>query len=188
MLSKEITKLTGVNLRADETDLPEHDATKCVNLDPSVRPGSVVVRRGRTDLGGTTLSDLILRYLAKVNGFRYEIAGRRIYRDMVAITADNTLDSDKVQTSIVPFRDLDDAYIWAFVADDAIMVKDNGTVLYQWGIDLVPTPDPQIVNQTGKDPTDTITAGTYTGAVTQIRFVDPDTQGPDFVGEIEGAL
>lgn len=188
MLSKEIRQLAGVNLRQDETDIDDKNATKAVNLDPSVRAGSVVVRRGRSDLGGQTLSDLILRYLAKVNGFRYQIAGRKIYRDMVAITAAETLDSDQRETTIVPFRDLSDAYIWAFVADDATMLKDNGTVLYQWGIDLIPTPDPQICNQTGKTASDTITAGRYTAAVTQIRFVNPDIQGPDFVGEIEGAL
>ncbi len=188
MITKETTRLTGVNLRADETDLPDDAAVKSVNVDPSVRPGSTVVRRGRSDLGGQTLADLILRYLSKVNGFRYQIAGRTIYRNMVAITTRSTLDNRARETSIVPFRDLSDAYIWAFVADDAIMLKDNGTVLYQWGIDLIPDPDPQISNETAKISTDTIVAGTYTGAVTQIRFVNPDVQGPDFVGEIEGAL
>ena len=107
---------------------------------------------------------------------------------MIAITTSETLDERQIETSIQSFRDLSDAYIWAFIADDAVMLKDNGTVLYQWGIDLVPTPDPQICNQTGKTSGDTITAGRYTGAVTQIRFVNPDVQGPDFVGEIEGAL
>ena len=188
MLDKTITSLGGVNLRVDETDVQDSDATKSVNLDPSVRVGSVVVRRGRTTLEDATLSDLILRYLSKVNGFRYEIAGRTIYRDMVAITSTETLDERQIETSIQAFRDLSDAYIWAFIADDAVMLKDNGTVLYQWGIDLLPTPDPQMCNQTGKLPSDTIEAGIYTAAVTQIRFVNPDVQGPDFVGEIEGAL
>ncbi len=188
MLNKSVTILSGVNLRQDETDVQDHDALKSVNFDPSVRVGSIVVRRGRTDLGGVTLSETQLRYLSKVNGFRYQIAGRTVYRDMSAITDSEALDPREIQTSISPFRDLQDAYIWAFIADDAIMLKDNGTVLYQWGIDLPPTPDPQLCNQTGKDPSDTITAGAYIAAVTQIRFVNPDTQGPDFVGEIEGAL
>lgn len=185
MEKREITKLTGVNLRQEATDLPEADAQKCVNMDVSSKPGTAIIRKGKTILLSGTLSDLLLRYLSKVNGFRYQIAGRRIYRDMVAITSDNTLHEDMIETSIVPMRALSDAYIWAFIADDAIMLKDNGTVLYIWGIDLVPTPDPQLANQTGKNPTDTITAGTYTAAVTQIRFVDPSTQGPDYVGVIE---
>jgi hypothetical protein len=187
MEKREITKITGVNLRQEATDLAEAEAQKCVNFDISGKPGSIVIRKGKTILVDGTLTDLILRYLSKVNGFRYQIAGQKIYRDMVALTG-NVLHEDMIQTSIVPMRALEDAYIWAFIADDAIMLKDNGTVLYIWGIDLVPTPDPQICNQTGKNPDDTITAGTYTGAVTQIRFVDPTVQGPDFVGEIEGAL
>ena len=188
MLKKEINSLSGVNLRQESSDIPETDAIFCQNVDVAAKPGVAFIRRGKTDLLDITINDLILRYLHKVNGFRYQIAGRTVYRDMIAITTNETLDPREIQTSIQPFRDLNDAYIWAFIADDAVMIKDNGTVLYQWGIDLVPEPDPQIMNQTGKDATDTIVSGTYTAAVTQIRFVDPDTQGPDFVGEIEGAL
>jgi hypothetical protein len=187
MIDKQITTVSGINLRVDETDVADSDATKSTNFDPSVRVGSITVRRGRTELENEVLDDP-LRYLAKVNGFRYQISGRIVYRDMVAITAVDTLDAREIETSIVAERALSDAYIWAFIADDAVMLKDNGTVLYQWGIDLVPTPDPQICNQTGKIADDTIEAGRYTAAVTQIRFVNPDVQGPDFVGEIEGAL
>lgn len=182
MQKREITKLTGVNLRQEGTDLPDADAQKCVNFDISSKPGSLILRRGKSNLGGSTLTDTTLRYVSKVNGFRYQIAGRKIYRDMVAVSGVNRLHVDQIQTSIQPMRAFDDVYIWAFVADDALMVKDNGTVFYAWGIDLVPSPDPQIANQTGKDPTDTITAGTYTGAVTQIRFVNPEVQGTDYVG------
>lgn len=181
MEKREITKLTGVNLRQDTEDLPEADAAKCVNFDVSQKPGTLMIRRGKSDLGNATLTDTILRYISKVHGYRYQIAGRKLYRDMTALTAD-VLHEDKVETSIVPMRALSDAYIWAFVADDAVMLKDNGNVLYIWGIDLVPSPDPQIANQTGKDPSDTITAGTYTAAVTQIRFVNPEVQGADYVG------
>lgn len=188
MQKKEILKVTGVNLRQDTTALSDADATKCVNFDVAAKPGSLIVRKGKSDLGGITISDLTLRYISKVNGSRYQVAGRNLYRDMVQISPDDVFNEAEVETSIVPFRDLDDAYIWAFVADDDVMIKDNGTVLYVWGIDLVPTPDPQIANQTGKDPSDTITAGTYTGAVTQIRFVNPDIQGENTVGVIEGAL
>lgn len=187
MLDKSITALSGVNLRQDETDVQDSDATKSINVDPSVRVGSIVVRRGRSKLAPDVIPDIV-RYLSKVNGFRYQIAGRTVYRDQAAITTAETLDAREIETSIHAFRDLSDAYIWAFIADDAIMLKDNGTVLYQWGIDLVPTPDPQLCNQTGKLADDTIQAGIYTAAVTQIRFVNPDTQGPDFVGVIEGAL
>ena len=184
MERKEITKLTGVNLRQESTDLADHDAQKCVNFDVSSKPGALVIRRGKTTLSSTTLSDTVLRYISKVNGTRYQIAGRKVYRDMSAITAD-ALHEDKIQTSIVPMRALDDVYIWAFIADDALMIKDNANVTYIWGIDLVPEPDPQIVNQTGKDPSDTIEAGTYTGAVTQIRFVNPEVQGLNYVGVLD---
>jgi len=188
VLKKEVNSLTGVNLRQDSSDLQDSEAIFSENADIARVPGTANMRMGKSDLGDTTITDLILRYLAKVNGFRYQIAGRTVYRDMVAISTDEALDDREIETSIQSFRDLNDAYIWAFIADDAVMLKDNGTVLYQWGIDLVPEPDPQIMNQTGKTDGDTITAGTYTAAVTQIRFVDPSTQGDDFVGEIEGAL
>lgn len=188
MLKKEINSLTGVNLRLESSDLQDGESIFSENADIASKPGVINIRRGKSTLSDTTLADLIIRYLSKVNGFRYQIAGRTVYRDMSAITSNQALDVRQIETTIQAFRDLSDAYIWAFIADDALMLKDNGTVLYQWGIDLLPTPDPQLCNQTGKNPSDTITAGTYTAAVTQIRFVNPDTQGPDFVGEIEGAL
>src|SRR5262245_47830843 len=148
MQKHEITKLTGVNLRQKSTDINDSDSQKCVNFDVSAKPGSIIIRKGKEDLGGSTLADLILRYISKVNGFRYQVAGRNLYRDMVQITADETFNEAQIETTIIPFRDLSDAYIWGFVADDDAMLKDNGTVLYIWGIDLVPTPDPQIANQT----------------------------------------
>ena len=167
---KEVTQLTGLNLRLEPADLQDGEAAKLVNLDPNVEPGALVLRKGMAILGQIPESSSSnLRTVAKVNGIRYQIAGRTIWRNFTRITTD-LLDASQ-ETSIVPFRPLNDDTIWAFIADDAKMLKDDGTNLYLWGIDLIPTPGPKLVNQTGKDASDTITAGTYLCAVTQLRMI-----------------
>ena len=163
---KEINKLGALNLRQETTKLEEHELTKLVNFDISRKPGTLCLRRGREFLYSVNASDVI-RQVAKVNGSRYQVAGEYLYRDGTAIMRDL---SPEEETNFQAFRPLDDTAIWAFVADDNIMVKDDGERLYLWGIDLIPLPGPKLANQTGKDPSDTITAGTYSAAVTQIRW------------------
>ena len=164
---KEITKLGGLNLRQEPADLEDATMAQVSNLDPYRTPGTLTVRRGRELLlqGGLIAK---IRTLGKVNGFRYQVAGNVLYRAGVALTG-AILDAS-LETNIVGFRPLNDSAIWAFVADDAIMLKDDGSRTYLWGLDKVPTPAPKVANQTGKVSGDTITAGVYTIAVTQIRF------------------
>jgi len=170
---KEITKLAGLNLRQETADLEDVEASKLVNLDPFQQPGTWVVRRGRTLLVGS-LSDFtsanfttVVRTIAKVNEVRYQVVGRMLFRNGVAIGEGL---SNELQTTIKGFRPLNDSAIWAFIADDAGMTKDDGTNIRLWGLTELPTPKPKLANQTGKTPGDTITAGTYQSAVTQIRF------------------
>ena len=167
---KEITSLTGVNLRQEPADLDERDSSKLVNFDPFRTPGALVLRKGRTDLGEALLvNDPLIRTVAKVNGNRYQVAGRTPYRDMEAMMARNTLAVER-ETTIVPFRPLADSHIWAFFADDALMFKDDGENTYQWGIDQIPEPAPKLSNQTSKLNGDEIEEGVYLVAVTQIRM------------------
>ena len=170
---KEIIKLGALNLRQDPTKLEEWELVKLVNFDISRKPGTLTVRRGRDFLYLVSATDIV-RQVAKVNGFRYQVAGEFLYRDGAAIV--RNLSTER-ETNFQAFRPLDDTDIWAFIADDNLMFKDNGEDTFLWGIDLVPTPPPQLANQTGKISTDTITAGTYQAAVTQIRWDTGPTEG-----------
>lgn len=163
---KEITKLGALNLRQDPQKLEDWELVKLENLDISRKPGTLTLRRGRELLYNVSVTNSV-RQVAKINGYRYQVAGEHLYRDGIAITRDLATENE---TNFQAFRPLDDTTIWAFVADDNLMVKDNGTNLRLWGIDLIPTPQPRLANQTGKLSTDTITAGTYSAAVTQIRW------------------
>lgn len=169
---KEILQLRGVNLRPEAADVEEPETRKLVNMDPFQEPGALRVRRGREILGGPLQDDLV-RAVARINGVRYQVAGRRLYREFSAITGPYLAENE--QTSFAAFRPLDDSVTWAFIADDDWMLKDENTSvekprLQQWGIDEPLAPDPKVANQTGVTPGDTITIGTYIIAVTQLRY------------------
>ena len=164
---KEILLLRGVNLRQEAADVEEPESRKLVNLDPFQQPGALRVRRGKEVLGGPLQDDLV-RAIARINTVRYQVAGRRLYREFTAITGPYLAENQK--TSFAAFRPLDDSVTWAFVADDDFMLKSDATRLYQWGIDVPLSPDPKVANQTGKTPGDTIAVGTYKIAITQLRF------------------
>lgn len=163
---KEVTKFSGLNLRQDPSNLQDNELVKLTNFDISRKPGSLSLRRGKEFLYTVSAANLV-RQVAKVNGSRYQVAGDVLYRDGQAITYGL---SPENETNFQAFRPLDDTAIWAFIADDNFMIKDDGSRLFLWGIDLIPTPKPQLCNQTGKSATDTVTAGTYSAAVTQIRW------------------
>lgn len=169
---KEITQLRGLNLRQEEADVEESESRKLVNMDPFQKPGTLVIRRGREILGGPLHNDLV-RAVARINSTRYQVAGRRLYREFDAITGPYL--AANLKTSFAAFRPLDDSVTWAFIADDDWMMKDDAVSiesnrLYQWGIEEPLSPDPKVANQTGVTPGDTITAGTYKIAVTQLRY------------------
>jgi hypothetical protein len=180
---REINRLGALNLRQETTKLEEYECVKLVNFDVSRKPGTLALRRGKELLYNVSVGEIV-RQVAKVNGKRYQVAGRLLYRDGTAIVREladpedpnpeNSLtplgNQKSLETNFQAFRPLDDTHIWAFIADDNIMFKDDGTRTYLWGIDLIPLPKPQLANQTGKVSTDTITAGTYGIAVTQIRW------------------
>lgn len=169
---KEILQLRGVNLRQEPADVEEPETRKLINMDPFQEPGALRVRRGRAILGGPLNNDLVYA-IARINGIRYQVAGRRLYRSFQAVTGPYLAENEK--TSFAAFRPLDDSVTWAFIADDDWMTKDDGVSIeanrfFQWGIDPPLDPAPLVANQTGKTPGDTITAGTYKVAVTQLRY------------------
>lgn len=172
---KEITKLGALNLRQETTKLEEFELVKLVNFDISRKPGTLSLRRG-SEVQYSIASQDVVRQVAKVNGTRYQVANQNLYRAGTAIMGDLSTENE---TNFQAYRPLDDTAIWAFVADDNIMVKDDGSRLYLWGLDLIPLPAPQLCNQTAKDPADTIVAGTYGIAVTQVRW-DETQSGPTF--------
>ena len=164
---KEILQLRGVNLRQEAADVEEPESRKLVNLDPFQQPGALRVRRGKEVLGGPLQDDLV-RAIARINTVRYQVAGRRLYREFTPITGPYLAENQK--TSFAAFRPLDDSVTWAFIADDDFMLKSDATRLYQWGIDVPLSPNPKVANQTGKTPGDTIAIGTYKIAITQLRY------------------
>jgi len=163
---QEVNRLGALNLRQETTKLEEWELVKLVNFDISRKPGTLCLRRGR-DFQYVVSVSQVIRQVAKVNGFRYQVAGTQLFRDGEAIVREL---ADELETNIQSFRPLDDTTIWAFIADDNIMAKDDGERTYIWGLQLLPLPGPKVANQTGKDAEDTITAGTYGIAVTQVRW------------------
>ena len=164
---KEVLQLRGLNLRQEAEDVEEPESVRLVNLDPFREPGTLAIRKGREILGGPLLDDLV-RAVARINSIRYQVAGRRLYREFSPITGPYLAENEK--TSFAAFRPLNDSVTWAFIADDDWMLKSDDSRLYQWGIDEPLSPDPKVANQTGKDPGGVITEGTYKIAVTQLRY------------------
>ena len=170
---KDITGFLGVNVRADSVDLGETqqgivELTSCVNADKHTTPQTIRLRLGREEQFSSALADTTIRRLARINALRYEIAGTNIYRDQTDINdyRDLDLDSDRLHTTLVGFKPLDDTSTWAFIADRNAMVKDDGTNTYRWGL---PTPD---IYEVSQQQTATYT---YIIGVTHIRIVDDST-------------
>lgn len=131
LVKQEIRGFLGVNLRTERLDLADEELAKAINADLHTQPGSIVLRLGRTKQFSSALSDTVIRRLAKINSKRYQVAGTAVYRDQVSIL---TGLSGNLFTTIIPFRPLNETTIWAFIADDALMRKDNGTTVRIWGI------------------------------------------------------
>lgn len=130
-VKQEIRSFQGVNLRKDRLDLADEELAKAVNADLHNFPGSIVLRNGRSKLYTTALSDTTIRRISKINSMRYQVAGTTVYRDQTSVL---TGLSSNLITTIIPFRPLNDTTIWAFIADDGLMRKDDGTNVRTWGI------------------------------------------------------
>jgi hypothetical protein len=111
--------------------LEQDELAYAMNADLFLELGTIRVRRGRSALITTRLSDLVVRRVARVNSIRYQVAGTVLYRAGSSI---RTGLSDNLVTTIQGYRPLNDTSTWAFVADANGMYKDDGTNLWNWGI------------------------------------------------------
>lgn len=121
----------GVNLRRDRLDLADQDVARVINADLHRRPGTVLLRLGRTNQFNTSLGATIRR-LARHNSVRFQVAGTVLYRNQTSIL---TGLSSNLLTTLQPFRHLNDTSEWIFVADDSLMRKvDSSGTVRNWGI------------------------------------------------------
>ena len=141
LLKQEIPRFIGVNLRQDRMDLADEELAKAINADLHSAIGTIVLRLGRSKQFTSPLNDLVVRRLGKVNAIRYQVAGQSVYRDQAKII--DGLLSDNLITTIVPYRPFNDDTTWAFICDNDLMKKDDGTNCYKWGIEA-PTAAPTL--------------------------------------------
>ncbi|HYE89538.1 MAG TPA: hypothetical protein VEA38_00905 [Terriglobales bacterium] len=137
---QEVQGFLGVNLRQDRVSLADAELAKAINADLHAQPGVIVLRAGRTKQNSTALADQTIRRLARINSVRYRVAANSVYRGADQII--NGL-STNLYTTLMPFRPLNDTAIWAFIADDGLMRKDDGTNTRKWGI-AAPTATPSV--------------------------------------------
>jgi hypothetical protein len=142
----------GVNLRRDTLSLADEDLVRALNLDLHRTPGVLRVRAGRSVHGRLQADTSAVRTIARHGTVRYQVGATQLYRDYRLIL--NGLDATKQLTTLVPSRPLNDATTWTFVADQALMRKDNGADLRIWGI-VAPAAAPTLA---------TGAAGSLTGA------------------------
>lgn len=161
---QEIRGFLGVNLRKERVSLADDELARAINADLHTQPGAILLRHGRTKQFRTALTNLVVRRLAKINGFRYQVAGRAVFRDQEDIL---TGLSANLITTLMPFRPLTDTTTWAFIADDAAagMRMDNGTTTQAWGIRAPTTAIRRAIGYTGSELT-----GSYRGGYTGLRF------------------
>lgn len=126
--SEILPRFLGVNLRQDRLSIADDECARAINADFHAIVGSISVRRGYTLLvtGGSSA----VRTLARHESRRYHADGTVLYRDGSSIVTGLA----GTQTSVLPFRPLNDTTTWSFIADPNTMQKDNGTTVRNWGI------------------------------------------------------
>jgi len=153
--------MLGVNLREERVLIGQTDLAKSINADLNLTPGTIVLRLGRTAINGSPLTDLQIRRQTLVNGVRYQVAGRYLYRNFVRQS--NVLFSPNFNTSFAAYMPQADTTLWTFIADDALMVKDNGTSTVPWTI-AAPTAAPVVaIGSSG------VLTGSYSARFTYVR-------------------
>lgn len=158
---QEVQGFLGVNLRQDRVSLADQEMAKLINADMHSMPGVAVLRLGRTQQNTSALADLTIRRLARINSIRYRVAANAVYRDTSQIV---TALSTNLYTTLMPFRPLNDTTLWAFIADDSVMKKDDGTSTLKWGI-TGPAVTPAVTTGAGA------LTGTYKTKFTYARVV-----------------
>src|SRR5438309_88134 len=122
-------RFLGVNLRQNRLALADEECAKAINADFHTQFGAIVLRLGKGVLYSSILADLVVRRLGRIPPKRWQVAGTSVYRDGVSVLS--SLSSNLI-TSLIPYRPLNDTANQMFVADDAVMRRDDGTTVYQW--------------------------------------------------------
>lgn len=131
-----VGRWVGVNLRPDPLRLPPEGLARALNVDLASHPGVALRRPGTTAL----LSGLagLVRYLARYQGRRYQVAGTTLYRDGALLVGGLAA---TLRTTLQPFQPLNDPKTWVYIADHSGMrkVRADGTGLVErWGLRAPP--------------------------------------------------
>ncbi len=114
----------GVNLRQDRLRLADGDVARAINADLHTQPGTLLMRLGKESQLTTAVADPEVRRIGlMLSNLPYYVAGHSLYRATRAIHSGL---SEEFVTTFQPFRPLNDDTLWMFVADQGIMLKDNG--------------------------------------------------------------
>ena len=171
---------TRVNIRTARTATQPTDAAKAINVDFNRELGTAQMRYGSTLLH--TLTDAIVRLVAKVNGYRFYVAGQNLYRDGNQVTIKPSVLDSELTSDIEGMRPLNDTNIWAFLADGGVssMLKDNGQITRKWGIAPPPVTFTLALGASSGGPT-AGTGGTFSYYVTYVRFDTDNADNPEAV-------
>jgi len=176
-ISEPAGPMMGVNLREDRILIGQTDLAKAVNADMNLSPGAIVIRLGSVQLSNGRINSgstpLPIRRQALINGYRYQVEGTNLYRDFVSIGSG--ILSLNYSTAFQGYQPLVDTTLWAFIADDQVMQKDNGTSLVPWTM-----AQPAAAATVGVGAAGTLT-GTYKVAYTYVRKVGGNLQSPGAV-------
>lgn len=130
-IREKLRGFNGVNLRRDRLSLVDEDLAVALNVDLHTRPGTILLRAGKSKQFSTALSSVAIRRLFKRALTRYQVAGTTLFRDQSSIL---TGLSGNLFTTLLNARPLNDTSTWTFIADDAVMRKDDGSNVRNWGI------------------------------------------------------
>jgi hypothetical protein len=123
----------GINLRRDSLSLADEDLLRAINADLHRTPGVIRLRQGRTLQPGAALPGAV-RTLTRHGLRQYQVAGSGLFRDGTSILTGLS----GATSTLTPYRPLNDTTTWSFLADQAAMRKDDGTIVRLWGI-VAPT-------------------------------------------------
>lgn len=128
-----LANFLGTNLRRDNLSLADTEVAKVLNADLHATPGVVRLRRGRVSAlpDGTSTLLSAVRAIGRHNAILYQVAGGTWHRNYLPIL--HGLHGEYLST-MLSYRPLNDTQTWTFLADRAVMYKDNGSDLELWGI------------------------------------------------------
>ena len=153
----------GVNLRLDPLALADGELVRAVNADLHTQLGVLRLRQGRQRLQPVPFSLAPIRGLFRHLGRRYQVAGQVLFRNFLFLLGEL---EGFARPTILPYQPLNEDTTWSFIADRALMRKDDGTTLRNWGI-VAPAPTPVLAPGAAG-----VLTGVYGAVYTYARLVD----------------